>query len=94
MTRGIAAEIGLEIQLFLWSMIDRRKERNVELDYFQIFEMSVENENGVKIQKVIHRQERPNIKDIYYISVETPINGKIWVIDSDDYSTMMFPSEY
>ena len=36
LTRGVDAEIPLELQLFLWSCIDRLPE---ERDYFQVFKL-------------------------------------------------------
>ena len=31
-TRGIANEIGLELQLILWAMIDSREKKGIEVD--------------------------------------------------------------
>lgn len=93
-TRGVASSIGLDIQLILWSLIDKRKELGVTLDYLQIFALSEEDIDGVKIQKIIHSQEQPEVKDAYLIPMAEPATDKIWVIDSGDYSTMLFPKEY
>lgn len=94
-TRGIMAEIGLDIQLILWTMIDRQKSKGIKLDYLQIFELAIEEKAGVHVQKVIHRQEQPPTKDIYYLpDIETPLNIKIWAIDSEEYCTMLLPDEY
>lgn len=50
-TRGIANEVGLDIQLTLWTIIDKRKETGIEVDYLQVFELSVNSKDGVSVQK-------------------------------------------
>lgn len=94
-TRGVANEIGLDIQMALWTLIDKRKETG-KIDYLQIFELSIERRDGKQLQKIVHRQEVPSMRDEYLINViSEPMDTKIWVIDSDgQYCTMMFPSEY
>ena len=64
-TRGIATEVGLEIQLILWAMIDGRKKKGVQVDYLQVFELSFARRDGILVQKVIHRQECPPASDVY-----------------------------
>ena len=94
-TRGITADVGLDIQLILWSMIDKRKQNGIEVDYLQVFQLSIEQKNGVSVQKVVHRQECPPVSDIYYLPmIETPRNITIWVIDSEEYCMMLLPNEY
>lgn len=94
-TRGLADEVGLDIQMVLWSLIDVRKKTG-KIDYLQIFELSVAKQNGQPIQKIIHRQEVPPMRDEYMVSdILEPMDTKIWVIDSGgQYCTMMFPKEY
>ena len=53
LTRGISNEIPLEIQILLWSMIDKL---NVKTDYLQLFEIEPIDANLLKIE---HRQEVP-----------------------------------
>ena len=52
MTRGIAETVHPEIVLLLWNLIDRLKEKGVELDYLQVFKLSILN--GEQI--ILHRQ--------------------------------------
>ena len=79
LTRGISNEIPLEIQILLWSMIDKL---NVKKDYLQVFEIE-------------HRQEVPKYKsDIVVKNVGISSKVKIFVIDDGEYSTMMLSSEY
>ena len=95
-TRGIHSKVGLDLQLILWSLIDRRKEKGTEIDYLQVFELFVIQKNGIAIQSVIHKQEVPPVIDSYYfpLLVEEPIKGTIWAIDSNEYCMMLLPEEY
>ena len=66
---------------------------NVELDYLQIFKIRKEGKKIVINQS----QEVPEYSCTYEIEVEDiQIDDeiKIYVIDSGEYSTMLFPSEY
>ena len=78
----------------MWSMLDKLKdEGNVELDYLQIFKI---RKDGNKI--VINQsQEVPEYSCTYEIEledVELDDEIKVYVIDSGEYSTMLFSSEY
>ena len=89
LTRGISNEIPLEIQILLWSMIDKL---NVKKDYLQVFEIEPIDANLLKIE---HRQEVPKYKsDIVVKNVGISSKVKIFVIDDGVYSTMMLSSEY
>lgn len=94
-TKSIQQEVGMDLQILLWSLIDTNKNREIPLDYLQIFELTVEYACGEVFQKIVHRQEQPCSEEItYYRNIEKPINTAIWVIDSGEYSTMLYPSEY
>ena len=87
-TKGVNDEVDIRLQLIMWSMIDKLKnEGNVEVDYLQIFKIRKEGNNIVINQS----QEVPEI-EIEDIQIEGEI--KVYVIDSGEYSTMLFPSEY
>ncbi len=93
-TRGVNEEVDVRLQLIMWSMIDKLKdEENVELDYLQVFRIRKEGKNIVISQS----QEVPEYSCTYEIElediqIEDEIKG--YVIDSGEYSTMLFPSEY
>ena len=87
LTKRVQAEIPLELQLFMWECIDKLPE---ERDYFQIFKF--ENFNG--IQKVTHFSEQPEYHKEYLIPTDNPITAKVYIIDSDEYSTMLLAEEY
>lgn len=87
LTRGIDSEIPLELQLFLWSCIDRLPP---ERDYLQVFDLKP---IGV-MQGITHRSEQPEYRMKYLIPSDKPITAKVYVIDSIDYSTMLLAEEY
>lgn len=94
-TRGIANEVSLDIQIILWAMIDKRKAKGINVDYLQVFELSIVGEDGVDLQKVVHSQECPPVSETYYIPIiEMPIHITIWAIDSKEYCMMLLPDEY
>ena len=94
-TRGVTMGVGLDMQLMLWSMIDKRKETGIGVDYLQVFELSINSKDGISVQKVIHKQECPPTSEIYFLPmIETPIKMTIWAIDSGEYCTMLLPDEY
>ena len=91
-SRRVNETVPMQFQILLWSMIDSLKEKK-ELDYLQIFRLKVKN-NKVLIE---HEQEVPPYKEKYEIEkAKFPIDYdmKIYVIDSVDYSTMIFAEEY
>lgn len=93
-TRGVNEDVDIRIQMIIWSMIDKLKnEGNVELDYLQIFKI---RKDGNKI--VINQsQEVPEYSCTYKIwleDIQLEDEIKVYVIDSGEYSTMLFPSEY
>ncbi len=86
-TRGVQAEIPFELQLFMWVCIDSLPS---ERDYFQVFKL--ENKDG--IQKIMHFSEQPEYCKEYIIPTNNPITAKVYIIDNDEYSTMLLAEEY
>ena len=93
-TRGVNDEVDVRLQLIMWSIIDKlNDEGNGELDYLQVFRIKKE---GNKIV-ISHSQEVPEYSCTYEIEIEDiqiEDEIKVYVIDSGEYSTMLFPSEY
>ena len=93
-TRGVSDEVYIRLQLAMWTLIDILKDKGkVEIDYLQIFKLKKEN-RFIKIQ---HEQEIPKYKSVHMIDVDDiqlDNEVKIYVIDSEEYSTMLYPSEY
>ena len=88
LTKGINEKISLELQIFIWSIIEEMPEPK---DYLQIFKLTAISDG---IQKIIHCQEVPKYKAEYIVITENAVNEKIYVIDDWDYSTMLLADEY
>ena len=89
MTREIAENIPVEIAILLWDLIDNLI---IEKDYLQIFEI---NPIGLGVVEIVHKQEVPKYEVSVYIQNDLIKDKlKIYVIDSIEYSTMMFSNEY
>lgn len=83
--------IPVEVQMFLWSLLDELIAMSVEVDYLQVFEFS--GENGM--QTIIHRQEEQPYQTVYQFSkVEHPLCQKIYVIDDGSHCKMLLYDEY
>ena len=87
LTKGVQAEIPLELQLFLWDCIDRLPD---SADYLQVFKL----EPFGAMQRITHTSENPEYKMEYLIISKSPITAKIFVIDDGDHSTMLLAEEY
>jgi len=92
-TRGVVDTIPLEVQMFLWSLLDGLiAKRVVEMDYRQVFELSGEEEGK---QKIIYSQEMPEYQTTYqFDNVVSPLNRKLYIIDNSTYVTMLLCNEY
>ncbi len=90
LTARIDSEIPLSLQCFLWNLIDTMLVSCK--DYLQVFKIT-SKDNKLKI---VHSQECPDYTKSYIIEncFSFPVNIKIFVIDSNDYSTMLFADEY
>ena len=90
--RGIADTISVEVQIFLWSLIDDLiAKRVVGVDYLQVFEFV--GEYGK--QKIVHSQEIPYYRAAYqFDNVVSPLNCTVYVIDNSNYVTMLLCREY
>lgn len=93
-TIGIKEQIGIDIQLFMWNEIEKRINLKKELDYLQVFNISIiDKDKG--IVKIEHTQEVPEYKKTSIIkSKEIRNNLKVFVILEAEYATMLLASEY
>ncbi|MBQ8171812.1 MAG: hypothetical protein IJZ95_07495 [Oscillospiraceae bacterium] len=87
-TNGISERLPLTVQAFLWGLI--RTMEVPEQDYLQVFTLTVEK----GFQKILHEQEFPEYSRDYVIPSSRPITAKIFVIDDETHSTMLFAEEY
>lgn len=93
-TRGINEKINIKLQVLMWNLIDDLKSRaNAKLDYLQIFNLRKEMDFVI----IEHSQEVPEYKDVHAVyieGVEVEEDIKIYVIDNEEYSTMLLAEEY
>jgi hypothetical protein len=100
MTRGVQADIPLELQLFMWNCIDTLREQGKELDYLQVFELTENRAGDIFYQSIEHTQEVRDYRKIYKILAKETVNVKIFVINDggedmgEVYSTMLLAEEY
>ena len=74
-------------------MYDRCKEEMEKTDYLHVFQLK-ELEGEVLNQEIIHQQEIPEYERTYVINIDHPITEKVYVIESEDYVTMLLANEY
>lgn len=89
-TKGINERINLSLQILLWSLVDDLK---IEKDYLQAFKL---NKVG-DVVNIEHTQEIPDYKLCIKLNakdLEFNGNAKVYLIDSQDYSTMLLEEEY
>lgn len=94
MTRDIAETLPLSLQIILWSMIDGLSQSQ-ELDYLQVFSLSAErNPDGILQQRIVHSQEVPPYQKTIMVACESPVDCKVFCIDDEKHSTMLYADEY
>lgn len=87
-TKGVDFAVNPLLQLFMWHLIDAMPPPK---DYLQVFKLAKENGK----QKITHIQENPEYKREYLLNSYAPFFvGKIYVIDDEQYSTMLLAEEY
>ena len=90
MTKGYQVTIPFDVKMFISRQISKVSDID-DTDYLQVFDLSP---CGSK-QQIVHTQEQPDKRDVYYIDVESePINGKVFVIDDVDHHTYLMAYEY
>ena len=93
-TIGVKENISLDIQLFMWNEIEKRINSKEQVDYLQIFNLTIIDE-VLGIVEIGHTQEVPEYRNISIIkSKGVRINLKVYVIIESEYATMMLASEY
>lgn len=92
-SKGINEKLSSDLISLLWLMIEDVSIK-INLDYLQIFKLSIENNNGVDMQKIVHEQEQPKYINTIYVLCDNKINAEIYCIDDGCYSTMIFAEEY
>ena len=93
MTRGVQECIPFDLVVLMWQMYDRCKEEMNSCDYLHVFQLK-RLEGDVLNQKIIHKQEVPEYERTYVIAVNQPVTEKVYIIQSDEYITMLLANEY
>lgn len=96
-TRGIDSEIPISYQITMFNAIEDWYQKKVQLDYLQVFKLSVEKDDeGNTIQIIRHSQEVPELQEeIRFHVVGTGIANQIFAIDDGaEYYTLLLSSEY
>ena len=95
-TRGIQSDIPLLYQMVMFAAINELKVSEIDIDYLQIFQLSVQSIEGEDVQIINHRQEEPEYSEKLEMPIQDKgINEKVYVIDDGaDYITMLLASEY
>ena len=87
-TKGINEELSLSIQILLWSLVDSLL---IEKDYLQIFNIKVIRGN---LLEITHSQEKPPYKRTIQAVGNIDRDMKVYIIDSQEYSTLLLSEEY
>ena len=94
-TRGINADVPIEIQLFIWNCIDELIESDIQTDYLSVFKLKIENSGKLFIT---HTQENPEYKNVIEIEMKEEyfsLDGvTVFVIDDITHSTALLSNEY
>lgn len=96
LTKGIATSMPDEYILLMWQWIDLLvQEKGKDVDYLQVFEYEIAEENGRNYQQVTHSQEEPFYKEVYRLEVtEACVTGKVFVTDDSEQCVMMWAEEW
>jgi hypothetical protein len=94
-TRGIANDLPAVLIMYLWQLIDERVgDKNLQMDYLQVFDLVPKYKDEEPYFSITHRQEVPPYKREHLLKNFVGIKGKVYVIDDIDYVTMMWADEY
>lgn len=94
-TRGIISTLSIQLQLLIWNLIDTlEQDKNIEMDYLQVFRLKRITDNETYNLVITHSQEVPPYEKKYLFHIDNPIDMKIFVIDDGAYTTMLLADEY
>ena len=80
----------IELQVTLWLLSDLRHVKGQEVGKVQIFLLSV---TKMGLQRIVHKQNRPQDNRIYWLEIDWPTTGTIYVIDDGQHQIMKFAEE-
>nr|WP_320024557.1 DUF960 family protein [uncultured Acetobacterium sp.] len=96
MTRGFQAEIPIETQQMIFTLMNKAKQTLPAMDYLQVFKLDKVSSNGSFLQCLTHTQEIPPFEETVFLVLpeDQIITTKIFVIDDGDHHTFLLASEY
>ncbi|URN83910.1 DUF960 family protein [Acetobacterium wieringae] len=96
MTRGFQAEIPIETQQMIFTLMNKAKQTLPAMDYLQVFKLAKVSSNGSYLQRLTHTQEIPPFEETVFLVLpeDQIITTKIFVIDDGDHHTFLLASEY
>ena len=93
-TNGVRRELPIEVILLIYNELDELISSKKELDYLQVFNISVIDRDSGLIE-IEHSQEVPLYKKTMFINnKEVKEDTRIFVIDEEVHSVMLLSSEY
>ena len=93
-TNGVRRELPIEVILLIYNEIDELISSKKELDYLQVFNISVIDRDSGLIE-IEHSQEVLLYKKTMFINnKEVKEDIKIFVLDEEVHSVMLLSSEY
>lgn len=95
MTTGAQQQIQPEIVEVMLGLVERLKKLEIEIDYLQVFNLTVEAET--QMLRIIHTQEVPEYVHIERIQLKYSLEKdtyKLFSIDDGEYATLMLAEEY
>jgi len=90
-TKGVLTTIPVYLQNMIWYMIAAME--TSEKDSLQVFELKAETKDGKRMQRIIHRQERPPYEHEIVYAAKNTVTQQVYVVDYKTYSTMLLSSE-
>ena len=84
-TRAVKEELPEEVLLFIVGLVQNMHKEVNEVDYLQVI--------TIESNTLIHTQEIPEYKKEYLLSISVE-SCKLFFIDNNQYSTLMFSYEY
>lgn len=93
-TAGVAHAMPLDLQVFLWDIIEQEIAIRDDVDYLQVFSFTRKD----SLLVILYSQEEPDINKQFCCDFRDEfdefIDSKVYVIDDSTHSTMLFAHEY
>ncbi|WP_088186821.1 DUF960 family protein [Desulfosporosinus sp. FKA] len=96
MTRKVIEKVPEEVQKLVWDILDLfiNRREPAEIDYLQVFSLSITIANGKEMQQVTHQQEQPQFLQTMIFEVNQPIEATLYAYGEKELTTLMFSEDY